>query len=135
MQKFRNSIILVFLLGIATLLLFINQKETETPDGKQILHFKEAEVINPSQGPKFDSAWFDSEFQVITYFTYFGEYSAINLDWNSYFENDYEIKFIFYYSGKDKEELMKWMEENDFRRPGLNDPDKVFYANNVTNYT
>lgn len=132
MQKFRNSIILVFLLGVVTLLIFINQKETETPDGKRVLHFKEAEVIDPPQGPKFDTDWFDSKYQVITYFTYFGEFSAINFDWNSYFDSNPDIKFIFYYSGKKKEELVKWIEENDFRRPVLYDPDKVFYTNNVT---
>ena len=135
MRKYQNSIILFLLLVIGGLLFFIYQKETETPKGKRIIHFREAEIINPVQGQKFDPAWFDSEYQVIAYTEFIGDFSIITYDWNPYFDANPEIEFIFYYSGKDKEKLVKWMGKNEFRRPVLFDPEKVFYNQNVTGNT
>ncbi len=135
MRKYQNSIILILLLGIGGLLFFINNKETETPEGKTILHFREAEIINPVKGPKFDPARFEAKYQVIVYSENLGDYSIITYDWNPYFVNNPEIEFIFYYSGKDKNKLIKWMEESDFHKPVLYDPNKVYYKNNVTGDT
>ncbi|WP_339702394.1 hypothetical protein [Algoriphagus aquimarinus] len=131
MRKFRNSIIVILLLGIASALFFVNQKEKEMPEEKLIQHFREAEVINPIQGPKYDPAWFDSKYQVIAYSESVVGMSIITYDWNLYFDNNPEIEFIFYYSGKDKNKLMEWMKETGFRRPVLYDPEKVYYKNNV----
>ena len=57
--------------------------------------------------------------------------SIITFEWNYYFDNNSEIEFIFYYSGKDKKKLMEWMKETGFRRPILYVPEKVYYKNNV----
>lgn len=135
MRKYQNSIIFLLLLLIGGLLFFINQKETDTPKGKRIIHFREAEIINPVQGPKFDSAWFDSEYQVIVYSQDLGDFSIITYDWDCYFENNPEIEFIFYYSGKDRNEFVEWIKENEFGKPVLYDPEKVFYNQNVTGET
>jgi hypothetical protein len=135
MRKYQNSIIFLLLLLIGGLLFFINQKETEIPKGKRIIHFREAEIINPVQGPKFDSAWFNSEYQVIAYSQNLGDFSIITYDWDSYFKNNPEIEFIFYYSGKDRDELVEWIKENEFGKPVLYDPEKVFYNQNVTGET
>lgn len=131
MRKYQNSIILFLLLGIGALLFFVDRKETETPVKKIIQHFREAEVINSLQGPKFDPAWFDAKYQVIAYTESVVGLSIITFDWNRYFENNPEIEFIFYYSGKDREELVEWMKVTGFRRPVLYDPEKGFYSNNV----
>lgn len=135
MRKFQNSLIVLLLLLIGGLLFFINKKETDTSEGNRIHHVKNLEVINPPNGPKFDSSWFDSEFQVIVYSGNIGDYSIITYDWDPYFENNPEIKFIFYYSGQDKNKLIKWMEENEFRRPVIYDPEKLFYKLNITGKT
>lgn len=131
MRKYQTSIIIFLIFGIATLLFFVNQKETETSKGKLIQHFRGAEVINPIEGPKFDSNWFDAKYQVVAYTQSIGEYSIITYDWNPYFDNNPEFEFIFYYSGSDKDKLVNWMTETDFRRPVLYDPEKVFYKENV----
>jgi len=135
MRKYQNSVILILLIGIGALLFFINQKETETPKGKQIQHFRNAEVINPDRGTKFDSSWFDADFQVIVFANNLSEYSIFNFDWNPYFENNPEIKFIFYYSGNEKSKIEKWMKETDFQWPILYDPAKAFYIQNVVGDT
>jgi hypothetical protein len=135
MRKYQNSVILILLIGIGGLLFFINQKETETPKGKLIQHFKRAEVINPEQGAKFHSSWFDASYQVIVFAQNLSEYSILNFDWNPYFENNPEIKFIFYYSGKDKSKIETWMKETGFQRPILYDPAKTFYNQNVVGDT
>ncbi len=135
MLKFRNSVILVLLIGVGILLFFINKKETETPKGKLIQHFRNAEVINPEQGLKFDSSWFDASYQVVVFTQNLQEYSIFTFDWNIYFENNPEIKFIFYYSGKDKSKLVEWMKKTGFQMPVLYDPNKEFYSKNVTGMT
>lgn len=135
MRKYQNSIILIIVIGIGTLLFFINQKETETPKGKQIQHFKNAEIINPIGDLKFDSSWFDADLQVIVFANNLSEYSILNFDWNPYFTNNPEIKFIFYYSGNDKSKIETWMKETGFQRPILYDPAKEFYTKNVTGKT
>lgn len=61
--------------------------------------------------------------------------SIITFDWNQYFDNNPEIKFIFYYSGENREELVDWMKKTGFRHPVLFDPEKVFYSGNVTGDT
>lgn len=131
MRKYQNSIIVFTLLGIGALLYFVNRKESDTPEKKKIQHFKEAEVINTPQGPRFDPIWFNAKYQVIAYTESVVGFSIITFDWNPYFENNPEIEFIFYYSGKDREELVEWMKTTGFRRPVLYDPEKVFYSNNV----
>lgn len=131
MRRYQNSLIVLLLLCIAGLLYFVRFKEKETPRGKSIIHFREAEVINPHEGPRFDSVWFDAEYQVIAYSQSIGDYSIITHDWNPYFEKNPEIEFIFYYSGENREKLVEWMKETNFRKPVLYDPNKVFYKNNV----
>ncbi len=131
MQKYLSSILLFLVLGIGVLLFYVNQKETETPEVKLIQHFREAEVINPTNGPRFDAASFDAKYQVIAYSESVVGMSIITFDWNPYFENNPEIVFIFYYSGKNKEELVSWMKETDFHHPVLYDPEKLYYKNNV----
>jgi hypothetical protein len=135
MRKYQNSVILSLLVGIGALLFFINQKATETPKGKQIQHARNLEVINSTKGPKFDSTWFDAKYQVIVFAHGLSNYSLLNFDWTPYFENNPEIRFIFYYSGKDRSKLEEWMEGNGFQRPILYDPDRKFYASNVTGDT
>lgn len=68
---------------------------------------------------------------MIAYSESVGGMPIITFNWNSYFENNPDIEFIFYYSGKDRGELVEWMKENDSRRPVLYDPEKVFHSKNV----
>ncbi|WP_425637703.1 hypothetical protein ACPUEN_20075 [Algoriphagus yeomjeoni] len=131
MRKYLSSIILFLVLGIGALLFYMNQKETETPEVKLIQHFREADIINPAKGPEFQSESFDAKYQVIAYSESVKGMSIITFDWKQYFENNPEIVFIFYYSGKDKQELVNWMEETNFQHPVLYDPEKIFYKNNV----
>lgn len=119
------------LLGIGTLLFFVNRTETNTPEKKLIQHFTAAEVINLIDGPGFDSESFDAKYQVIAYSESVVGMSIIIFNWNPYFENNPEIEFIFYYSGKDRGELAEWMKRTGFQRPILYDPNRVFYKNNV----
>lgn len=131
MRKYLSSIIFFLVLGLGAFLFFVNQKETETPEVKLIQHFRDAEVINPNDGPGFVTESFDAKYQVIAYSESVVGMSIITFDWNPYFENNPEIEFIFYYSGKDREELVSWMKETDFQHPVLYDPGKIYYKNNV----
>jgi len=131
MRKYLSSIILFLVLGIGATLFYVNQKETETPEVKLIQQFREAEIINPAEGPEFQPESFDAKYQVIAYSESVVGKSIITFDWNPYFENNPEIEFIFYYSGKNKNELIEWMKRTDFQRPILYDPEKVFHSKNV----
>lgn len=68
---------------------------------------------------------------MIAYSESVGGMPIITFNWNPYFENNPKIEFIFYYSGKDRDELVEWMKRTDFQRPILYDPNRVFYKNNV----
>jgi hypothetical protein len=68
---------------------------------------------------------------VIAYSESVGGMPIITFNWNPYFENNPKIEFIFYYSGKDRDELVEWMKRTDFQRPILYDINRVFYKNNV----
>lgn len=131
MRKYQNSIILILGFGVGLLVYFVFKKETETSQGKIIEHYRDAEVINPAQGPQFDPRWFDSKYQVVVYDQSFSKWSFFSQDWNLYFQENPEVAFIFYYSGEDKSKLMSWMRETGFNRPVLYDPSKVFYSKNV----
>jgi hypothetical protein len=131
MRKYQNSFIVFLLLGIGALLFFVNRKETDTPEKKIIQHFRAAEVINPIDGPGFDAESFDAKYQVIAYSESVVGMSIITFNWNPYFENNPDIEFIFYYSGKDREKLVEWMKRTGFQRPVLYDPEKVFHSKNV----
>jgi hypothetical protein len=135
MLKYQNSVIIFLILGIGALIFFGNRKETYTHEKKLIHHFRAAEVINPIDGLGFSSESFDAKYQVIAYSESVVGMSIITFNWNPYFENNPDIEFIFYYSGKDRDELVEWMKENDFLRPILYDPNKVFYKNNVIGET
>lgn len=131
MRKYLSSIIIFLVLGVGALLFYMNQKTTETPEVKLIQHFREADIINPGKGQEFQPESFDAKYQVIAYSESVRGMSIITHDWNPYFDNNPEIEFIFYYSGNDRDELVNWMTENNFQRPVLFDPEKVFYQNNV----
>jgi reverse gyrase len=55
----------------------------------------------------------------------------ITFNWNPYFKNNADIEFIFYYSGKDRGELVEWMKRTGIQRPVLYDSEKVFHSKNV----
>lgn len=126
MQKliFRNILKAFILLFIAI--------GCKTESKQNIVHIENLEVITNEHTQKFDKAWFNSEKQVVIYASHLGEFSMFNQNWKPFIIENPEIKFIFYYSGKNKNRLQEWMNSQKFPSPILFDPDKLFYESNIT---
>lgn len=131
MRKYLTLNKIILLLITIIIVVFMWSSNLEKSQGREIVHFENAEVVNPFEDVSFSQDWFDSEHQVVTYTSNLGEYSILNFDWETAIENNPEYKFIFYYSGKRKEKLENWLKENDFKHPILFDPEKTFYNENI----
>lgn len=118
----KGFIIIIFILCLSS---------CEADRNKEIIHFREGEIINPLNLVGFNEGIYDSENQVVIYFEGLGEYSILNLNWSKFIKENEDVKFIFYYSGSYLDELKNVLVESEFPMPMVYDPEKVFYKNNI----
>jgi hypothetical protein len=128
MRKFLFSGVVI--IGILSLGIYLLWEKEEDPKD-EIIHFREAQVIFPHGLDRFDTTWFEAPNQVVVYASHLGKYSMFNLNWNEFVSHNIDVKFIFYYSGNDLEELDLFVQEKTVKFPILLDPQRAFYKRNV----
>ncbi len=89
------------------------------------------ELVN--QSSEKDSVCFSCHHQVVVYLNFdkssFFGFSKDFL-WPEFRERFPEVSFVFYFSGQDREKLVRELKDLEFPYPGFHDPDFRFYHAN-----
>jgi hypothetical protein len=122
----------IILIAIMAVLIFMKWGPGNgKSEGRKVTHFEGSELVNPFGEVEFSKSWFEHKYQVVIYETQLDRYSILNFDWESAISNNPEYRFVFYFSGKSKDDLEDWLRAENFRHPLLFDPNKEFYRNNI----
>ncbi|MHA7130710.1 hypothetical protein [Algoriphagus namhaensis] len=98
--------------------------------GREIELIFDLEVVSPATDSIFNLD-FENENMVVAYASNLHPINILGLDWGEVMAQHPDVTYLFYYSGKSKQELEEYMRRKEIDFPIFFDPEKKFYSTNI----